>query len=114
MIPAGSLNQIGDQLQANDIEFAYMIEPDLNRALSAVCFIADERVFNYTDYPDFLNYVIISLGTNVSSQDIVRLRMLDIEDLILQFPGMYEEWTRTIGGKKNVFLRGLIKGKKTA
>ena len=31
MIPVGSLNLIGDQLQDNDIEFAYMIEPDLNR-----------------------------------------------------------------------------------
>ena len=27
-------------------------EPDLNFALTAVCFIADERVFNYEDYPE--------------------------------------------------------------
>lgn len=45
-IPTGSLNLIGDQLQDNDIEFSYFVEPDLNNALSALCFIADERVFN--------------------------------------------------------------------
>ena len=39
----GSLNQIGDDLLKNDIKFAYFQEPDLNDALTAVCFLADER-----------------------------------------------------------------------
>ena len=57
-VPVGTLNQIGDQLQDNDIPFSYFREPDLNDALTALCFIADERVFNREDYPDFVNWLL--------------------------------------------------------
>ena len=57
-ISIGSLNRIADDLVDNDIEFSYMIEPDLNEALSAVCVILDERVFNRKDYPDFVDFIL--------------------------------------------------------
>ena len=41
------------------IKFSYFYEPDLNDALTAICLIVDERVFNREDYPDFDSYCII-------------------------------------------------------
>lgn len=58
--PKGTLNHmVHDILDFNannpnqKIKFATFQEPDLNDALSAICLIVDERVFNYEDYPDF-------------------------------------------------------------
>lgn len=85
-LSVGSLNQIGDDLAENEIDFSYFHEPDLNRALTAVCFICDERVFKkkvYLDYPISEFFVM----------------------------GDYEGWVESVGGEKNVFLRELINGK---
>jgi hypothetical protein len=119
MIPAGSLNVIGDQLQDNDIEFAFMIEPDLNHALTALSFIADERVFNRKDYPDFLDYIFDvkmypEARGEVPEVNYVTLKMQTAERLQEMFPEYYKEWVRFVGGIKNVFLRELIKDRKKA
>ncbi len=119
MIPVGTMNQIADQLQENYIEFAYMIEPDLNHALSAVSFICDERVFNYKDYPDFIDYIFDvkmypDVRKDVPEANYVMLKMQSKEKQQELFPEYYKEWVRFIGGIKNVFLRELIKDKKKA
>ena len=116
---AGTLNQIGDQLQENDIPFTYFIEPDLNHALTALCFIADERVFDRAEYPNFVDYVIHvkmypEAREAVPAQNVVMLKMKSDEELQDMFPEYYKEWVRFVGGVKNVFLRELIKDKKLA
>lgn len=120
-IPQGSLNQIGDELLRNDIDFTYFEEPDLNDALTAVCFIADERVFNYDDYPDFVNWLLDIKMTDVGKEQAeknapdlwVKLKLYpDLQQEM--FPEYYKEWIEFLGGEKNVFLRELIKGKKLA
>lgn len=110
-IPAGSLNLIGDQLNENDIEFGFFIEPDLNHALTALAIICDERVFNYKDYPDLEKYLL--LNTEYSG-DGGHITSRDFESLKDTFPKEYKEWVRFLGGIKNVFLRELIKNKKLA
>lgn len=120
-IPAGNLNQIGDQLMENDIEFGFMIEPDLNHALTALSIIVDERVFNRKDYPDFvdwLRYVKFSFEEiteptkeNPNFWEYVKTKP---ESAIEIYPKYYREWIRMIGGVKNAFLRNLIKDKKLA
>lgn len=40
-------------LQDNNIPFSYFREPDLNNALTAICFLVDERVYDKKKYPDF-------------------------------------------------------------
>jgi len=120
-IPAGSLNLIGDQLQENDIEFSYMIEPDLNHALTALCIICDERVFNYKDYPEFVNWLLDIKMTPEGKEEAgknnpelwVRLRLYP-ETQQEMFPEYYKEWVRFVGGVKNVFLRELTRDKKKA
>jgi hypothetical protein len=60
----GMLNQVvQDILEFNsenpkyEIKFATFQEPDLNDALTAICLIVDERVFNREDYPDFNDWI---------------------------------------------------------
>lgn len=120
-IPVGSLNQIGDQLQENDIKFSYFVEPDLNNALTAICFICDERIFNRKDYPDFVNWLMdIKMydhakdEANKNNPELwVKLRLYP-ELQQEMFPVYYKEWVRFIGGIKNAFLRDLLSDKKLA
>lgn len=112
---AGTLNQIADQLYENNIDFSYFREPDLNDALTAVCFICDERVFNKKDYPDFIDWFISRIDNEVI--ETIRLRteyLKDAKNFIETYNELYKEWVRLIGGVKNVFLRELIQDKKLA
>lgn len=108
--PKGSLNQIAQSLRENNIEHEVFYEPDLNEALSAVCFICDERVFNKEKYPDFFDY-LISMGMRKDQLVKSIANKIDLKESCSIF---YEEWTNLLGGKKNVFLRELINGKKLA
>ena len=110
----GSLNQIGDDLLKNDIKFAYFQEPDLNDALTAICFLADERVFNRKDYPDFVDWIIEKSGMTNEALPMIKLKTDTMEILMAERPDDYKEWVRFVGGVKNVFLRELIKNKKLA
>lgn len=113
-IVQGTLDQIGDSLLENKIEFSYFMEPDLNDALTAVCFLADERVWNYEDYPDFLNWILKNYLYDEPTQRIIELRMKEMLTLIWMFPEYHKEWVEFLGGEKNLFLRELIRGKKLA
>lgn len=110
--PLGTLNQIAEQLLENDIQFSYFREPDLNNALTAVCFICDERVFNKKDYPDFIDYVANKSGINNSSFEYIHLKTMSIENIKEKYFEYYKEWVRFIGGIKNEFLRDILKDKK--
>ena len=116
-IVMGSLNQIADDLLTNDIKFSYFQEPDLNDALTALCFLADERVFNKKDYPDFTNYLIPELKLNDGKEanfDYIKIKTTNVEILKEKYTDKYKEWVRFVGGVKNVFLRELIRDKKLA
>ena len=95
----GDMNEIRDKLSDNEIIYAEFREPDLNNALTAVCFIADERVWDFETYPDWEDWVTKtgSLGA-----------------LLLEPDSLYEDWKESIGGDKNRILRDLIRGKRLA
>jgi len=119
-IPQGSLDKLLRELFLFDfsnkdikLNFSYFTECDLNDALTAVCFIADERVFNYEKYPDIAEY----------SKDFMdQMKWLELfkngpvtHDYVqLQIPLIYDTWMESLGGIKNQFLRSLIRGKKLA
>jgi len=111
-IPSGTLNQLADQLLENDIQFAYFREPDLNDALTALCFICDERVFNKVDYPDFVDYLIQTYKVDASAKEIIEIKITPYKTLMENTH--YKEWIRLIGGVKNEFLRELLRDKKLA
>lgn len=101
----GTLDQIAESLEANSIKYSIFIEPDLNDSLSAVCFIADERVFKLDDYPNLKDYLLQEEGILEDMSD---------EQLKEEYPEEYNKWETYIGGPGNVFLRQLLKGKKLA
>ena len=113
-ISQGTLNQITDSLADNEIDFAYFTEPDLQDALTAVCFICDERVFNFEDYPDFIDHMIDLTVTRNKENFIDVIRKKSMEELIEDYPTPYKLWIKKMGGEKNVFLRDLIRGKRKA
>jgi hypothetical protein len=110
-ISIGTLNQIADSLHENDIPFSFFNEPDLNYALTSVCFLLDERVFNDKKYPDFKQYQIdkiVAEKGHIDPQESISIKVAPIDF----YSAEYKEWVRFVGGVKNVFLRDLIKGKK--
>ena len=113
----GDLDKIRQELEINMIDCAAFFEPDLNDALSAVCFIADERVFNYDDYVPFVEWFkaqnIESNTKTYFDRQTLTPRSLD-EDCQRLFPTYFHEWVKHLGGTKNYFLRTLLKGKKFA
>ncbi len=99
------------------INHSVFIEPDLNDALTAVCFICDERVFNYESYIDFENYILTQDFPDNTKQksDSFMIRGKNYIELKSLFPEIYTSWIRDVmGSEKNVFIRGLLKGKKLA
>ena len=104
----GSLNIMKKELENNDIDFTSFYEPDLGDQLTAVVFLVDERVFDKKKYSD-LN--IWLLDNHQGEFDAVFNKSkieLNLSDKILN------EWTEFVGGKKNIFLRELLEGKKLA
>lgn len=101
----GSLNNILIELRENEIKHAYFHEPDLNNALTAVCVLLDERVFNFKKFPDWKEgsilennlgmFALVSMGTNYDGQT-------------------YGEWLEYMGGSDNLILRELIRDKNLA
>ena len=85
----GTLNLILIALREAKIKYGYFHEPDLNSALTAVCFLADERVFNKELYPDYIDSKFYDYGDT-------------------------DGWEQTIGNAENIFLRELIRGKRKA
>jgi len=81
------MNMIGNILFNNSIPYGFFREPDLNDALTSVCFICDERVYDFVNYPDY--------------EDDVPMKS-------------HKEWISDIGGKNNMVLKELIKGKRLA
>jgi hypothetical protein len=118
--PAGVINQIESYLILNKIRYSKFIEPDLNNALTAVCFLADERVWDYEAYPEFADWLFdvkmykpAKDATPVQNQALIRRMKTD--ELNRLFPEYVYEWVNTVLGKnENLFLRDLIRGKKLA
>lgn len=101
------------------IDVEKFCEPDLNDALTSVCFICDEQVFNKDLYPDFIDFVINvkmypEARKTISKEKEKGLKSLTNADFERLFPEFYSEWLMLIGGVKNAFLKELINGKKLA
>ena len=101
----GGLQLILDELECENIPHETFYEPDLNDALTAVCFIADERSFKYNEYPTLLHYCQSKYPYNVS------LFYSDGEQHITN--GMREEYKKEYGEHTHQ-IREIIEGKPLA
>jgi hypothetical protein len=84
----GTINQYYDKFIEAGIPCQRFREPDLGNQVTAFVFLADERVFNRKKYPDF-------------------------EKKWYNLP-FYNNWVKSIGGEKNLFLRNFLRDKKLA
>ena len=95
---AGEMNTAENVLRNLQIPYGSFIEPDLNNALTTLCFICDERVFDSYKYPDYEMYCRnVSIGNRIDFN-------VDI----------YKNWSLMMGGDTNIVLRDLIKDKRLA
>lgn len=74
-----------------NLKYGYFEEPDLNNCLTSICFLADERVWNLKDYPDYETWYKNKYNTSEISFD----------------DKPYSEYSKLIGGEKNFFFKGV-------
>lgn len=113
----GTLNNHLQLLKEHNIDLAIFNEPDLGDQLTAIVFIADERVFNRKKYPDFEDWVIDNYGDLIRSDYYTTSFMLAQQIKASdkkEDKKVYEEWKKIVGGEKNVFLRDFLKNFKLA
>jgi len=84
----GSLDEISFLLNENYIPHSKFYEPDLGYCLTAVCFLADESVWDKENYPDYVENDVTS----------------------------YYQWKKIVmkNNDKNIFIRTLLEGKRLA
>ncbi len=88
----GTMNEMFYDIKSKGIKHSTFYEEDINSALTAICFLADERVWDFETYPDL---------------DFNKIDKINIVE-------EYKHWEYKLGGDKNVFLRDLIRNKKLA
>jgi hypothetical protein len=103
------------------IPYSFFEEPDINDALTAVAFIADERVFDFKTYPEFYDWYseLTSKLTSNSPTTLPinpwALRRMSPEEQKELLPDYYKKWVNEVlGGDHIELLRNLIRGKKLA
>ena len=102
--PIGALNYIEKLLINNNIKHASFKEPDLNNALSAVCFLANEKAWDFENYPDF-EYLMI---TNNKAETKKPLSYY-----VDTYPEEYTVWYENMT-EISIKIRDIIRGKKLA
>lgn len=110
----GTINKHFIDLKDNNIPFSYFREPDLNNALTAICFLVDERVYNKEKYPDYNKDVFNKvIEHELSWSYIFKGKAYSIAYDVLH-KEYYNTWVKQIGGESNVFLREFLKNKRLA
>ena len=79
-------------------------EPDLDGIVTSVCFLADERVFDEENYPDYITWR--------AKNNIPMIVINTYPPIIEEDKQAKETWLSLIGGKKNEVLRDIIKYKR--
>lgn len=110
----GTMEGILAQLKEIGVNHASFNEADLNNSTTAICFLADERVYNYEDYPDFKDYYLKIHNPHMHQDNKQRFLRTPKNKYSTLYKGAYDEWIKELGGEMNVKLRKLIKGKRLA
>ena len=79
------------------IPYAIFEEPDMNYFETAICFLANDQVFDYEQYGRSYEHYMLMCDKNTE---------------LPKLP--YEEWVRFVGGNDNVILKSIISDKKLA
>ena len=90
------LDNAADVLNYEKIPFAIFEEPDMLNFKTSICFLADERVFDYETYGRNYNDFVMK------------------SSMIGYTPDSEEKWIELIGGYSNAILKQIVAGKKIA
>ena len=107
VLDGGTSNDLKDivkTLVENEINFEVFNEPDLNDSITAISFLADERVFDYENYPDY------DIWCNLNN--VMMMVVNTNPPIILDGEATKNRWLSLIGGNKNDILRKIIKNKR--
>lgn len=96
----GTLDSFLYDINYRGIRHAKFHEPDLNDALTAVCFLADERVWNKEAYPDLKRS-----RPDKPLDEMSERERYHWDDLLAEEES---NWFESIGGRNNAFLRETI------
>ena len=86
------LKQLEIDLTKNGICHSIFLEEDLNNAITCISVLVDDRVFDRTRYPNFLES---------GGPDVLTFCLMATKE-------KYEQWLKNIGGEKNRYLRELL------
>ncbi len=96
-LPIGSLDKLLLSLEENDVFHSYFDEPDLNDALTSICFLADEKVWDFDTYPTYEKWSLNLWELYQNYDD-----GLGGPDVSME---AYEKY---VGGKQNAVLKEII------
>lgn len=113
-IDSKGMREIYNNLESNNIPFAYFQEPDSNDSLTAICFLVDERVYDKKKYPDFDKYKACCIAENTLRWGHLFRNDRYEKEIDVVVNDLYKEWVESIGGESNVFLRDFLKDKRLA
>ena len=85
-----------NNLDSLNVKYGYFEEPDLNNCITSICFLVDERVWNFKEYPDYEKWY----KSNNNCENVI------FDDY------NYEKYSVFVGGEKNFFLKEFIRRKK--
>lgn len=112
-IPFGSLNQHVITLKEMGVATAEFYEPDLGEQLTATVFIVPKQVYNKKEFLNFDEYTIQTTSDlEIALEVNEAYKRCNFENKNLK--EKYEEWTKYMGGKKNVELRYFLSNFKFA
>lgn len=94
---AGDLDELLCIISANNYNVRAFEEPDLNGITTVVCFLADERIFDYSKY-------------GKSYEDYQKICQGDSETPKWD----HAEWIKWIGGRNAEIIKTIISEKRTA
>jgi len=102
----GTLNTHMNTMREVGVLLQEFHEPDLNNALTAICFLVDERVWNRDLYEDFIPEVLPYSRNKPSEKSILQLEERNNTN--------YKHWVEKVGGETNAFLRKYLRNLKLA
>lgn len=101
----GTMEENLNLLIENNVPVATFYEPDLNDMLSGIVWVADERVFNNKDYPDFKRWLTINYINIFKYEVPSKSELYDSLETDSELKKLYNEWVEFIGGERNAFLK---------
>lgn len=109
---SGILNQYALELSKMNVPISCFYDEDLGYQLTSVCFIVDERVFNFEKYPDYnigRKLETIEWEEFIENREKLFDSFSDEDKELFMDQSEKDIWIHFIGGYRNYQLREFLK-----